>query len=188
VGSSPLRIGADPEDDEPVGERRYRPWYAPRFPGIEEAAEHWRAHYAELRGRTARFSDCFHDQTLPAEVLEAVAANLTILKSPTVMRQADGRLWAWEGCGDSSGCCHGSCTHVWNYAQALPHLFPSLERTLRETEFRVSQDARGHQTFRALRSGCPRTISTRRRRPARWHWAQKWRASAATPRLRSPKA
>jgi hypothetical protein len=81
-------------------------------------------------------------------VVEAVAANLAILKSPTVLRQADGRLWAWEGCGDNKGCCHGSCTHVWNYAQALPHLFPSLERGLRETEFGVSQDARGHQAFR----------------------------------------
>ena len=149
VGSSRLRIGGDPEDDEPAGERRYRPWYANRFAGLEEAAEHWRTHYAELRQRTARFADCFQDQTLPPEVIEAVAANLTILKSPTVMRQADGRLWSWEGCGDSSGCCHGSCTHVWNYAQALPHLFPSLERSLRETEFRVSQDARGHQAFRA---------------------------------------
>ncbi len=78
-----------------------------------------------------------------------MAANLTILKSPTVLRQADGRLWGWEGCGDSWGCCHGSCTHVWNYAQAMPHLFPALERTLRETEFGVSQDDRGHQTFRA---------------------------------------
>jgi uncharacterized protein (DUF608 family) len=149
VGRSPLRIGDDPEDDEPVGERRYRPWYAGRFSGIEEAAESWRARYGELREKTARFSDCFHDQTLPSEVIEAVAANLTILKSPTVMRQVDGRLWSWEGCSDSRGCCHGSCTHVWNYAQAVPHLFPSLERTLRETEFRVSQDARGHQTFRA---------------------------------------
>ena len=149
VGSSHLRLGDDPEDDEPAGDRRYRPWYATRFSGIDEAAEAWRARYGELREKTARFSDCFHDQTLPAEVVEAVAANLTILKSPTVMRQADGRLWSWEGCGDSWGCCHGSCTHVWNYAQAVPHLFPSLERTLRETEFRVSQDARGHQAFRA---------------------------------------
>jgi uncharacterized protein (DUF608 family) len=149
VGRSPLRVGDDPEGDEPVGERRYRPWYAGRFSGIEEAAQSWRTRYAELREKTARFSDCFQDQTLPPEVIEAVAANLTILKSPTVMRQVDGRLWSWEGCSDSRGCCHGSCTHVWNYAQALPHLFPSLERTLRETEFRVSQDARGHQTFRA---------------------------------------
>jgi uncharacterized protein (DUF608 family) len=149
VGSSRLRAGDDAEDDEPVGDRRYRPFYAGRFAGIEEAASFWRAHYAELREKAARFSACFQDQTLPPEVVEAVAANLTILKSPTVMRQTDGRLWSWEGCGDSWGCCHGSCTHVWNYAQAVPHLFPSLERTLRETEFRVSQDARGHQTFRA---------------------------------------
>ncbi len=149
VGESGLRIGSDPEDDEPAGERRYRPWYASRFSGIEEAAEDWRSRYPELREKTARFSGCFYDQTLPPEVVEAVAANLTILKSPTVLRQADGRLWSWEGCGDNQGCCHGSCTHVWNYAQAVPHLFPSLERTLRETELRVSQDARGHQTFRA---------------------------------------
>jgi hypothetical protein len=93
VGMSSLRVGDDPEDDEPAGERRYRPWYAERFSGIEETAESWRARYAELREKTARFSNCFFDQTLPPEVVEAVAANLTILKSPTVMRQADGRLW-----------------------------------------------------------------------------------------------
>jgi uncharacterized protein (DUF608 family) len=68
------------------------------------------------------------------------------------MRQADGRLWAWEGCSDNNGCCHGTCTHVWNYAQAIPHLFPDLERTLRETEFGPSQDEKGHQAFR---SGLP---------------------------------
>lgn len=65
------------------------------------------------------------------------------------MRQYDGRLWNWEGCNDDAGCCHGSCTHVWNYAQALPHLFPSLERSLRHTEFCENQNAAGHQGFRA---------------------------------------
>ena len=125
VGRATCGVGDDPEDDEPAGERRYRPWYAERFPGIEEAAELLaRRATRELREKTARFSDCFYDTTLPPEVVEAVAANLTILKSPTVLRQADGRLWGWEGCGDSWGCCHGSCTHVWNYAQAVPHLFP----------------------------------------------------------------
>ena len=94
------------------------------------------------------FANTFYNSSLPSEVVEAVAANLTILKSPTVLRQKDGRLWAWEGCHDGSGCCHGSCTHVWNYAQAIPHLFPALERTLRETEFTVSQNVPGHQNFR----------------------------------------
>lgn len=82
-------------------------------------------------------------------MLDAVAANLSILKSPTVMRQADGRFWSWEGSGDRQGSCHGSCTHVLNYAQALCHLFPDLERSLRDTEFHECQDERGDQRFRA---------------------------------------
>lgn len=128
---------------------RHRPHYAGRFDSIEALAKHWRESCDELRGRSKRFSDCFYDTTLPAEVVEAIAANLTILKSPTVLRQTDGRLWCWEGCCDSSGCCMGSCTHVWNYQQAVPHLFPELERSLRETEFNESQDERGHQSFRS---------------------------------------
>jgi uncharacterized protein (DUF608 family) len=152
VGVTNLRIGGDPKDaapgDQPT-EANYRPWYTSRFSDIEAITTYWRDQYAALREKSKRFSDCFQDTTLPSEVVEAVAANLTILKSPTVLRQADGRLWAWEGCGDNNGCCHGSCTHVWNYAQAIPHLFPSLERTLRETEFGPSQDTRGHQTFRS---------------------------------------
>lgn len=126
----------------------YAPWYAGRFPGLAAVAEYWREHYDRLRAASAAFRDCFYDTTLPVEVVESVAANLAILKSPTCLRQADGRLWGWEGCCGGTGCCHGTCTHVWNYAQALPHLFPELERTLRETEFLVSQDERGHQNFR----------------------------------------
>lgn len=150
VGETDLRRGKDPENkpatDAAAG--NYRPWYAGRFKGIQDVTSFWRDEYRNLRQRSQLFSDCFYDSTLPPEVIDAVAANLTILKSPTVLRQADGRLWNWEGCGDTAGCCHGSCTHVWNYAQAIPHLFPSLERTLRETEFKVSQDERGHQAFR----------------------------------------
>ncbi|MBI4027506.1 MAG: hypothetical protein HY360_21145 [Verrucomicrobia bacterium] len=127
----------------------YQPWYAARFSDIDAVSAYWREHYREMREKTATFTRCFYDTTLPDEVVEAAAANLTILKSPTVLRQADGRLWAWEGCGDGSGCCPGSCTHVWNYAQALPHLFPELERGLRETEFFACQDEGGHQSFRA---------------------------------------
>jgi uncharacterized protein (DUF608 family) len=127
----------------------YIPWYATQFADIGQVADHWRANYADLRRRSEVFRDAFYDTTLPPEVIEAVAANLTILKSPTVLRQHDGRLWCWEGCGDSSGCCAGSCTHVWNYAQAVCHLFPTLERSLRQTEYHESLDPKGRQAFRA---------------------------------------
>jgi uncharacterized protein (DUF608 family) len=127
----------------------YKPWYSSRFANIGEVADYWKQHYDELNRQSALFRDSFYNSSLPPEVLEAVAANLTILKSPTVLRQYDGRLWSWEGCGDDGGCCHGSCTHVWNYAQAVPHLFPTLERTLRNTEFCENQNREGHQGFRA---------------------------------------
>ncbi len=127
----------------------YKPWYTSKFKGIEEVVTYWKTNYNDLRSKSVLFRDSFYNSTLPHEVTEAIAANLAILKSPTVLRQPDGKLWSWEGCGDNSGCCAGSCTHVWNYAQAIPHLFPKLERTLRETEFFPSQDKEGHQTFRA---------------------------------------
>ncbi|MBN2557416.1 MAG: hypothetical protein JXB33_01535 [Clostridia bacterium] len=127
----------------------HKPWYAARYDDVENVMQYFSKNYQLLREKTALFSVTFFDSTLPDEVLEAVSANLSILKSPTILRQADGRLWCWEGCCDSSGCCSGSCTHVWNYAQALCHLFPSLERSLRETEFNECQNEEGHQTFRA---------------------------------------
>jgi len=128
---------------------KFKPWYSSRFKNIKEVASYWIDHYASLHQKSALFRDAFYASTLPPEVIEAVAANLTILKSPTVMREYDGRLWAYEGCGDTWGCCHGSCTHVWNYAQAVAHLFPAMERTLRHTEFCENQNKTGHQTFRA---------------------------------------
>ncbi len=128
---------------------RYEPWYSRRFASVDEVASYWKENYSSLKDETTRFTETFYDTTLPAEVVESVANNLTILKSSTVMRQHDGRLWVWEGSGDNWGSCHGSCTHVWNYAQAVPHLFPRMERTLRETEFKVDQNKEGHQVFRA---------------------------------------
>ena len=65
---------------------------------------------------TAAFTEAFYDTDLPAEVIDAVASNLTILKTPTILREYGGKLWAWEGTGDEMGSCHGTCTHVWDYA------------------------------------------------------------------------
>jgi uncharacterized protein (DUF608 family) len=128
---------------------RWKPYYTTQWKDARDVLKYLRDNYTDLSKRTQRFHDALFRSTLPAYVLDAVSANLAILKSPTVLRQANGNVWAWEGCFCTSGCCHGSCTHVWNYAQAMPHLFPALERTLREQELLRSQDEEGHVNFRS---------------------------------------
>jgi uncharacterized protein (DUF608 family) len=127
----------------------HKPWYSGRFDSINAMVDYWGKNYADLKHKSTLFTNAFYSSTLPPEVIEAVACNLSILKSPTQMRQFDGRFWSWEGTGDSWGSDPGSCTHVLNYAQAVANLFPALERTLRATEFCEDQDERGHQNFRA---------------------------------------
>lgn len=146
---SDLRFGDDSKIEEEECRPTYSHWYGGAFPDIESVTEHSLKHLETWRAESEAFAECFFQSTLPSEVLDAVSSNLSILKSPTVLRQDDGRLWAWEGCHDERGCCYGSCTHVWNYAQALPHLFPRLERSLRSTEFHENQNTAGHQAFRA---------------------------------------
>ncbi len=147
------REGAECECEEgeccPTTSKFHVPWYAGKFDSVNGVANYWRKNYDDLREKSVLFREAFYSMTLPDEVVEAIAANLTILKSPTVQRQTDGRMWCYEGCTDTAGCCYGSCTHVWNYAQAICHLFPSLERSLRQTEFHESQNESGIQAFRA---------------------------------------
>jgi len=127
----------------------WRPFYASIWNDARDVALHVERNYSDLRARTLAFKNALFSSTLPPYVLDAVSANLGILKSPTVLRLENGDLWGWEGCFPDAGCCHGSCTHVWNYAQAFPHLFPKLERTLRETELIRSMNEEGHVTFRS---------------------------------------
>jgi uncharacterized protein (DUF608 family) len=134
-----------PEETPP----RWRPYYASIWNDAREIARYVEDHYASLRARTLAFKEALFSATLPTYVLDAVSANLAILKSPTVLRLENGDLWGWEGCFPDAGCCHGSCTHVWNYAQAFPNLYPRLERTLRELELGRSMDENGHVTFRS---------------------------------------
>ena len=131
----------------------WHPFYATQWADARAVLTYVQENYPMLRRRTQAFHDALFSSTLPAAVLDAVSANLGILKSPTVLRHADGSVWAWEGCFCDAGCCPGSCTHVWNYAQAMPHLFPALERTLREREMEQAMDARGHINFRASPPG-----------------------------------
>ncbi|MBE6359768.1 MAG: hypothetical protein E7057_11075 [Lentisphaerae bacterium] len=106
--------------------------------------------YAELRQKTYLFRDCLFSGTLPEVVKDAVSGTLAVLKSPVCMRLEDGTFYSFEGVGSQWGSCEGSCTHVFNYAQALPFLFPDLERSMRESHLKYSIDENGGSHFRLL--------------------------------------
>ena len=126
----------------------WHPYYSTQWKDARDVAAYVEQNYVTLRTRTVQFKDALFSSTFPPYALDAVSANLAIVKAPTVLREANGNIWGWEGCFPDAGCCHGSCTHVWNYAQALPHLYPQLERTLRDLELVRSMDDRGHVNFR----------------------------------------
>jgi len=101
------------EDTNPSVPKYHKPWYAGKFADLSAVAEYWAHSYSRLREESERFTESFYSTALPTEAVEAVAANLAILKSPTVLRQTDGRLWGWEGCFDYGGSCQGTCTSVY---------------------------------------------------------------------------
>jgi uncharacterized protein (DUF608 family) len=116
----------------------WTPWYATQWPTAPAAADEFFARREELTDRTRKFEDAFYSTTLPVDVLERVGSSLSILHSPTVLRLEDGTFWAWEGCDCDTGCCSGTCSHVWNYAVAHAHLFPAMQWNFRRAEYTYS--------------------------------------------------
>jgi len=111
--------------------------YATRFADAAAAARYVETHLVRLTQETRLWRDTWYDSTLPHWFLDRTFANTCILATTTLFRLGTGRFWAWEGIG----CCPGTCTHVWHYAQAPGRLFPELERDLRErVDFGVGFD------------------------------------------------
>lgn len=123
--------------------------YSLRFANAFEAARYTHRELPRLEGLSLAFHKALFDSSLPREVLDAASANITVLRSTTCFRIEDGSFFGWEGCFDGSGCCDGSCTHVWNYAQTLAHLFPRLEQSMRRNEFLRETTDEGHMNFRS---------------------------------------
>lgn len=123
-------------------------YYATQWTDSEASARDALTRWDALSAATFAFRDGLFNSTLPAEIKDASSATLALLRTATVIRLEGGELWGWEGQHKDDGSCEGTCTHVWNYQQALSHLFPALERSLRETEFSYNQLPTGGLTFR----------------------------------------
>ncbi|HEX9018357.1 MAG TPA: GH116 family glycosyl-hydrolase, partial [Anaerolineaceae bacterium] len=127
---------------------RWKNYYATRFENSFSSAQYALENWERLYAETLRFKEALFSSTLDPVVIDAVSANLAVLKSAAVLRLEDGVFYGFEGCHSNAGCCEGSCTHVWNYAQAAPFLFPELERSMRGTDFRLNQREDGGMRFR----------------------------------------
>ncbi len=133
-----------PAEQKPV----WRNYYAKLHTDALAVAEYVAQNIQRLEGDTRAFAHALWSSTLPEAVLDAVSSQISILKTTTCLRLPDGTFYGWEGCNPTVGCCEGTCTHVWNYAQALPYLFPSLERSIREKDYAINLHRDGHMTFR----------------------------------------
>lgn len=132
-----------------AGAKKTRNFYAARYEDAWDVAKDLTLRYDALYQSSAAFENALSSTTLPEEMIDALAANITVLKSNTCFRLENGKFYAWEGCFNHRGCCEGNCTHVWNYAQTLAFLFPTLEQDMRRTEFLFETDENGKMPFRA---------------------------------------
>ncbi|MDR0732091.1 MAG: hypothetical protein LBF63_10520 [Treponema sp.] len=128
----------------------WKNYYAVLFEDSFASACYGLKNWDRLEEESRRFSGALFSSSLPEAAMDAVGANISILKSPTVWRLEDGSFYGWEGVMTDRGSCEGSCTHVWNYAYALPFLFPALERSMRETDFKYNLRPDGSMAFRLM--------------------------------------
>lgn len=126
----------------------WKNYYASLFSDAMGVADYIGGKIEQLESETRLFKNSLFDSTLPECVLDAVSSQISILKSTTCLRMPDGTFYGFEGCNTTAGCCEGTCTHVWNYAQAMPFLFPNLERSIRDADYAYNITNAGHMTFR----------------------------------------
>ena len=140
------------KDKADINEGNYdvtKNYYATLFHDAWEVATYLATEEERLYGESKAFSEAFFSTTLPGYLLEAVADNITVMRSPTCFRIENGDFMGWEGVDNALGCGPGNCTHVWNYAQSVAVLFPELERTMRRIELVDEIRDDGYMPFRA---------------------------------------
>ena len=123
---------------------------AGKFADAWEVAGYAVRNAERLERETRSFHDALFASSAPACVLDAVSSQMSTLKTTVCMLLEDGSFYGFEGVADEGGCCPLNCTHVWNYEQTLAYLFPSLERSMRETDFLHNTLPGGYMTFRTL--------------------------------------
>jgi len=154
VNWSQLHLGVEDEKSKFWLGNQYNNW----FHSALDVVSYVKADYERLAETTRLARDTLYDTTLPYPLIDAVASQSSIVRTPTSIWTEDGRFHGFEGCcgasttwaGSLGGCCPLNCTHVWNYEMTLARLFPALERTMRETEWEIQQHSTGYLPHRVV--------------------------------------
>ena len=127
----PIFDTAEP-DELATGYSSWRNYYAEQWPSGLEVARYVVTNLEQLLKRTRQFQHHFFSSTLPGVVVEAISSQLSVLRSPTIIRYPDGTLYGWEGCAIAKRLGPGTANHVWNFQHAIPFLFPAVQRSILE--------------------------------------------------------
>jgi len=127
---------------------KVRNYYSMQYVNAWDVIEKEAERLPRLTEQTLTFVNAMLGSSYPHVIKEAALFNLSTLRSQTVFRTEDGKMFGWEGVMDRHGSCFGSCTHVWNYEQATAFLFNDLSKTMREVEFGYALNENGHMGFR----------------------------------------
>ena len=122
-------------------------YYANKFKSVTDLGNYINQNFQKLSTETQLWHDTWYSQSsLPYWFLERAFANVSTLATTTSHRFSSGRFYGWEGIGS----CEGTCTHVYQYAQAMGRIFPALERDIRErVDLGIAFHDDGHIGFRA---------------------------------------
>lgn len=121
-------------------------YYGKRFKDASAVVAYIAENFKALHSKTILWRDTFYDSTLPYWFLERSFLTIGTLATANTYRFANDRFWGWEGVN----ACEGTCTHVWQYAQAMGRIFPSLERDCRQrTDLGIAMQDDGGIVFRA---------------------------------------
>ncbi len=121
-------------------------FYNTLFKSAFEVAVYISDNFKMLSTNSRLWRDTWYDSSLPWWFLERTFLNISCLATTTAHRLENGRFYAWEGVG----CCAGTCTHVWQYAQAMGRIFPALEKDTRQrVDLGLAYQPDGRMWYRA---------------------------------------
>lgn len=141
------------------GEEKSKFWignFYNHFGSVMSVVNHLDGGQADIWEQAERFKDTLYKGSQPCWFLDAVSANIVPARTNICLRTEAGAFHGFEGGGGAStagwcavgGCCALDCTHVWNYEMTISRLWPSLDQSMRETDWLLNQNAKGYLPHR----------------------------------------